>query len=228
MTSTTTTPPPRYRPHHHYPTTPSYYSPTSSTPSLLKGCCCCLFLLISLLFLLLLAVFLIILLALKPKKPHFDLQQVAVQNLAILPSPSTAADATTVSLSIRLIFTAANPNKVGIKYGHSRFTLMYRGVPLGSGTLDGFYQPAHSVTTVTSNVSVDKVSFMQSDGLDLVKDASLYDKVEFRVLGDCTAKVRVFQVNSPGVQVSVDCVIVISPRSQALTYKQCGFDGLNV
>lgn len=30
------------------------------------------------------------------------------------------------------------------------------------------------------------------------------------------------------VQVSVDCAIVISPRKQSLTYKQCGFDGLSV
>ncbi|KAK3000957.1 hypothetical protein RJ639_021322 [Escallonia herrerae] len=28
--------------------------------------------------------------------------------------------------------------------------------------------------------------------------------------------------------VSVDCAIVISPRKQSLTYKQCGFDGLSV
>ncbi|PON60247.1 hypothetical protein PanWU01x14_154190 [Parasponia andersonii] len=28
--------------------------------------------------------------------------------------------------------------------------------------------------------------------------------------------------------VSVDCAIVISPRKQSLTYKQCGFDGVNV
>ncbi|ESR45545.1 hypothetical protein CICLE_v100021302mg, partial [Citrus x clementina] len=28
--------------------------------------------------------------------------------------------------------------------------------------------------------------------------------------------------------VSVDCAIVISPRKQSLTYKQCGFDGLTV
>lgn len=30
------------------------------------------------------------------------------------------------------------------------------------------------------------------------------------------------------VQVSVNCQLVISPRKQALTDKQCGFDGLSV
>ncbi|BBG96105.1 Late embryogenesis abundant hydroxyproline-rich glycoprotein family [Prunus dulcis] len=47
-----------------------------------------------------------------------------------------------------------------------------------------------------------------------------------------------FQSNDVGVMfgdmkhslciVSVDCAIVISPRKQSLTYKQCGFDGLSV
>ncbi|KAK9666529.1 hypothetical protein RND81_14G191200 [Saponaria officinalis] len=236
MTSTTGTrrqhhhnhqPPP---PHHYYFSgTPSYYSPSSSSPSLIKGCCCCLFLLFSLIALLVLAVILAVVLAVKPKKPQFDLQEVAVQNLAIFPSPPAAGDGgATVSLSVRLIFAAANPNKVGIKYGESRFTVMYRGIPLGRGSVPGFYQPAKSVKVVTTTVAVDRVSLMQADGVDLVKDASLYDKVELRVLGDVSAKIRIIGFDSPAVQVSVDCAIVISPRKQSLTYKQCGFDGLSV
>lgn len=133
-----------------------------------------------------------------------------------------------LSLSVRFLFTAVNPNKVGIKYGESRFTVMYRGIPLGRGTVPGFYQPAHSVRTVETIVSVDKVNLMQADASDLVKDASMYDKVELRVLGDVSAKIRIISFDSPGVQVSVDCEIVISPKKQSLTYKQCGFDGLRV
>ncbi|KAL9231956.1 hypothetical protein vseg_007114 [Gypsophila vaccaria] len=233
MTTTTTTA--NHRNNHQQPPsqqyyftgTPSYYSPTSSSPSLIKGCCCCLFLLFSLLSLLVLAVILAVILAVKPKKPHFDLQEVAVQNLAINGAVD-GGDGATVSLSVRLIFAAANGNKVGIKYGESRFTVMYRGVPLGRGSVPGFYQPAESVKVVTTTVTVDRVSLMQADGVDLVKDASLYDKVELRVLGDVSAKIRVVGFDSPAVQVSVDCAIVISPRKQELTYKQCGFDGLSV
>ncbi|XP_074312743.1 uncharacterized protein LOC141648157 [Silene latifolia] len=243
MTTTTTRPPPpqqqppsttttnrrQNQPHqYYYSGTPSYYS-SSSSPSLIKGCCCCLFLLFSLLALIALALILLVVLALKPKKPHFDLQQVSVQNIYINHDTSTtAAAAATLSFTIRLQFTAANPNKVGIKYGESRFTVMYRGVPLGRGTVAGFYQAAHSVKNTDTVVSVDRVNLMEADAADLIKDASVYDKVELRVLGDVSARIRVVSFDSPGVQVSVDCAIVISPTKQALTYKQCGFDGLSV
>ncbi|XP_021717135.1 uncharacterized protein LOC110739979 [Chenopodium quinoa] len=214
---------------YYYSNTPSYFSPSSSSsPSLIKGCCCCLFLLFSLLALITLAVILVIVLAVKPKKPQYDLQQVAVQYVGISPTSGTAPGGVSLSLSVRFIFTAVNPNKVGIKYGESRFNVMYRGIPLGRGTVPGFYQPAHSVRTVETIVSVDRVNLMQADASDLVKDASMYDKVELRVLGDVSAKIRIISFDSPGVQVSVDCEIVISPKKQSLTYKQCGFDGLRV
>lgn len=125
-------------------------------------------------------------------------------------------------------FTAANPNKVGIRYGESRFTVMYRGIPLGRASVPGFFQPAHSVREISTTVAVDRVNLLQADAADLVKDASLNDRVELRVLGDVGAKIHVMSFDSPGVQVSVDCAIVISPRKQSLTYKQCGFDGLSV
>ncbi|KAL9238538.1 hypothetical protein vseg_012943 [Gypsophila vaccaria] len=230
----TSSQPPQQPPRHlqYYSGTPSYYASTSSSsssPSLIKGCFCCLYLLFTLITFILFAIFLVVVLAVKPKKPHFDLRHVAVENIAIVPSAASAsAAAATVSFSIRLVFTAANPNKVGIKYGESRFNLMYRGVPLGRGTVPAFYQPANSVSNAETVVKVDRVNLMQADASDLIKDASVYDKVELRVLGDVTAKIRIVRFDSPGVQVSVDCAIVISPRKQALTYKQCGFDGLSV
>ncbi|KAJ8767932.1 hypothetical protein K2173_020872 [Erythroxylum novogranatense] len=247
------TQPPRQHPHrHHHP----YYVPhSSSSPSSssssasLKGCCCCLFLLFSFIALLILAVTLIIILAVKPKKPQFDLQQVGVQYMGIsTPNPnsldptttttatnsyglstttSTAA-AASLSLTIHMLFTAVNPNKVGIKYSESRFTVMYRGIPLGKASVPGFYQEAHSQRQVDATIIVDRYSLMQADAADLIRDASLNDRVELRVFGEVGAKIRVLDFDSPGVQVSVDCAIVISPRKQSLTYKQCGFDGLNV
>ncbi|XP_052203850.1 uncharacterized protein LOC127809162 [Diospyros lotus] len=214
--------------HHHH-----YYPPprrSSSSSASFRGCCCCLLLFLSFLTLLILAVVLVVVLALKPKKPQFDLQQVAVQYVGITPGSASSATPTSasVSLSIRMQFRAVNDNKVGIKYGESSFTVMYRGVPLGRGTVGGFYQPAHSVKQVETTVVVDRVNLLQADAADLLKDASLNDRVALRVLGDVGAKIRILGLTSPGVHVSVDCAIVISPKKQALTYKQCGFDGLSV
>ncbi|KAJ9158653.1 hypothetical protein P3X46_024217 [Hevea brasiliensis] len=224
--------------HHHHP----YYPTSSSSNSAsLKGCCCCLFLLFSFLALLVLAIFLIIILAVKPKKPQFDLQQVGVQYMGISASNPSSLDPTTgtttiatgpttasLSLTIHMLFTAVNPNKVGIKYGESKFTVMYHGIPLGKASVPGFFQEAHSERQVEATISVDRYSLIQANAADLIKDASLNDRVELRVLGEVGAKIRVLDFDSPGVQVSVNCAIMISPRKQALTYKQCGFDGLSV
>ncbi|KAL3638147.1 hypothetical protein CASFOL_018017 [Castilleja foliolosa] len=210
--------------HHHYYPTPPYSSSSSSSASL-RGCCCCLFLLFSFLALLVLAVILVIFLAVKPKKPEFDLQQVGVQYMGISPTASSSA---AVSLNIRMLFTATNNNRVGIKYGESRFTVMYRGIPLGRGTVPAFYQPAHTLTRVATTIVVDRVSLLQADAADLLRDASVNDRVDLRVVGDVGAKIRILGFTSPGVQVSVDCTISISPTKQAVISKQCGFDGLSV
>ncbi|KAF5444121.1 hypothetical protein F2P56_036623 [Juglans regia] len=226
--------PPRARSSHRQ-SHEQYYLTSSSSSASFKGCCCCLFLLFSFLALLVLAVVLVIVLALKPKKPSFDLQQVGVQYMGITtPNPSETnpaanpATSASLSLSIRMLFTAVNPNRVGIKYGESRFTVMYRGMPLGKASVPGFFQEAHSVRQVEATIAVDRVNLLQADAASLVRDASLNDRVELRVLGDVGAKIRILNFDSPGVQVSVDCAIVISPRKQSLTYKQCGFDGLSV
>ncbi|CAH2045964.1 unnamed protein product [Thlaspi arvense] len=212
---------------------PYYRGYSSSSSASLKGCCCCLFLLFAFLALLVLAVVLIVILAVKPKKPQFDLQQVAVVYMGISspnnPNPS-AMDPTSASLSltIRMLFTAGNPNKVGIRYGESSFTVMYKGIPLGRATVPGFYQDAHSTRNVDATIAVDRVNLMQANAADLVRDASLNDLVELTVRGDVSAKIRVMNFDSPGVQVSVNCGLGISPKKQALMYKQCGFDGLSV
>lgn len=181
--------------HHYYPPTSS----SSASSASFRGCCCCLFLLFSFLALLILAVILVIVLAVKPKKPEFDLQQVGVQYVGISPTTTSSA---AVSLNIRMLFTATNDNKVGIKYGESRFTVMYRGIPLGRGTVPGFYQPAHSVRRIETTIAVDRFNLLQADAADLVRDASLNDRVELRVVGDVGAKIRILGFTSPGVQVS--------------------------
>ncbi|KAI3810340.1 hypothetical protein L1987_19952 [Smallanthus sonchifolius] len=172
--------------HHYHRRNQRYHSSAS-----IRGCCCCLILLFSFLALLVLTVVLIIILAVKPKKPQFDLQQVAIQyiNLAA-PLPTTAS----LSLAVRMLFTATNDNKVGIKYGVSTFNIMYRGIPLGRGTVPGFF---HSVRQVQTTVIVDRVNLMQADAADLVRDATVNDRVELRIMGDVNAKIRILGLTSP-------------------------------
>ncbi|KAD4179382.1 hypothetical protein E3N88_27973 [Mikania micrantha] len=127
-----------------------------------------------------------------------------------------------------MLFTSKNDNIAGIKYSDSTFTIMYRGLPVGRGVVRGFYQAAHSVKNVQTTVAVDPANLMPADAADLARDVTVNDRVEFRVMGDVNAKIRVAGVTSPGVQVSIDCSIVISPSKQTLVSKQCGFDGLQV
>ncbi|WOL18502.1 hypothetical protein Cni_G27299 [Canna indica] len=223
-----------------------HYLGSSSSPSSsasFKGCCCCLFLILIFLALLAVAVALVIVLVLKPKKPQFDLQQVTVQYLLVAPTTPSASPASAfsgvaavggiqpaaayLSLNITLLFMADNPNKVGIRYEATALDVMYRGVPLGVAMVPGFEQPAQSRRLVQTRVVVDHFNVLQADALDLIRDAALNDRVDLRLTGDIAAKILVLGLSSPRVQASVDCAIVISPRKQSLTYKQCGVDGLN-
>ncbi|RWW07195.1 hypothetical protein GW17_00029427 [Ensete ventricosum] len=219
-------------------------SSSSSSSASFKGCCCCLFLLLTFLALLAVAVALVVVLVLKPKKPQFDLQQVAVQYLLI--DSTTAAlggaqpPAAYLSLNITLLFIADNPNRVGIRYEAAALEVMYRGVPLGVATVPGFEQPAGSRRLVQTRVIVDRFNVFQADALDLVRDATLNDRVDLRLAGDVAAKILVLGLSSPRVQVTslltliptpsvaVDCAIAISPRKQSLIYQQCGVDGVNL
>ncbi|KAI3755247.1 hypothetical protein L1987_55043 [Smallanthus sonchifolius] len=147
---------------------------SSSSAASIKGCCCCLVLLFSFLALLSLAVILVIVLAIKPKKPQFDLQQVTVQyiNFATTNPPTSAS----LSLVIRMLFTAKNDNIAAIK----RMRVIWLEI----------------------------LRLMIGWGVN--------------------AKIRIIGITSPGVQVLLDCAIVISPNKQSLVSKQCGFDGLQV
>ncbi|RZR72317.1 hypothetical protein BHM03_00012431 [Ensete ventricosum] len=218
-------PPLDYRRHRHYMGRP--ISASSSSAASFRGCCCCLFLLLIFVALLAVAVALVVVLVLKPKKPQFDLQQVAVQYLLVAPTTSSASPvvsalggaavggaqptAAYLSLNITLLFLADNPNKVGIRYDAAALDVMYRGVPLGVATVPGFEQPAQSRRLVQTRVVVDRFNVMQSDALDLVRDAALNDRVDLRLTGDVAAKILVVGLSSPRVQV------IASPHLPALT-----------
>ncbi|XP_057977989.1 NDR1/HIN1-like protein 13 [Malania oleifera] len=192
---------PRPPPSHHH-----HYYPRPSSSASFKGCCCCLFLFSAFLLLLLLAVVLVVVLAVKPKKPQFDLREVSVQYVGVSPNaPATSAadgvPTASLSLNIGMSFTAVNENKVGIKYGESVFTVMYKGVPLGRASVPGFYQPAHSVRRLNTTVAVDRVNLLQPYATNLMQDALVRDRVELRILGDVGAKIRLMGVTSPAVQI---------------------------
>ncbi|KAK4405066.1 hypothetical protein Sango_0513100 [Sesamum angolense] len=132
------------------------------------------------------------------KSPNSSSSKSGSSTWASAPHASSA----TFSLIIRMLFTATD-NKVGIKYRESTFTIMYRGIPLGRGVVPGFFQPAHSVRRIETAIVVDRVNLLQADAADLLRDASLNDRVELRVVGDVGAKIRILGFTSPGVQSSV-------------------------
>uniref|UniRef100_J3LM86 Late embryogenesis abundant protein LEA-2 subgroup domain-containing protein n=1 Tax=Oryza brachyantha TaxID=4533 RepID=J3LM86_ORYBR len=114
---------------------------------------------------------------------------------------ATVPAAAYLSLNITLLFTAVNPNKVGIRYGATAFDVMYHGVPLGVAAVPGFEQPAHSTRLLTTRVIVDRFNVLQADAQDLVRDAAINDRVDLRITGDVAAKILVLGFSSPKVQV---------------------------
>ncbi|PKA63753.1 hypothetical protein AXF42_Ash017037 [Apostasia shenzhenica] len=193
----------------------------------LKGCCCCLFLLLIFLLLLAVAVALIIVLAVRPKKPEFDLQRVGVEYLLVAPEDTVGSDgappaAAYISLNITLLFTAVNPNKVEIKYGDAAFYVLYHGVPLGIAEVPGFEQPAHSTRLVETKVSVSHFNVLQADASQLVRDAAVDDRVELRITGDVGAKIRFLGLTSPRVQVS-SCSVHTHSLNPAPPLLSCAF-----
>lgn len=204
--------------HHHGPPSyqqrrPHYGGGYGGGSASFRGCCCCIFLLLTFLALLALAVALVVVLVVKPRKPQFDLNQVSVQYLLVTP-PSSAASAVGgtvaaavpaaayLSLNITLLFTAVNPNKVGIRYGATAFDVMYHGVPLGVAAVPWFEQPAHSTRLLQTRVIVDRFNVLQADAQDLVRDAAISDRVDLRITGDVGAKILVLGFSSPKVQVN--------------------------
>lgn len=80
---------------------------------------------------------------------------------------------------------------------------------MGRGVVPGFYQPAHSIRQVQTTVTVDRVNLLQADAADLIRDASLNDRVELRIMGDVRAKIRIIGLTSPAVQVSIFSMLLL-------------------
>ncbi|KAJ9537450.1 hypothetical protein OSB04_030183 [Centaurea solstitialis] len=207
---------------YHCPTSTSHshHSAPPSRAKLILGLSCMFIIIIISVF----AALTVLIVLQEREKPQFNLQQVGVQYLNVsVNGPTTAS----ISFAIQMLFTAqGDTGHIPIEYGLSSFNITYRGIPLGCwATLPGFYLDDDSdVEQVQTSVTVDRVNL---DSADLVRDASLYDRVELRIMRDFDVNMLVgFKRRT--TTVSVDCVIAISPRKQALTYKLCGSDVLKV
>ena len=53
-----------------------------------------------------------------------------------------------------------------------------------------------------TTVIVNRANLLQADVADLIKDVSLNDRVELKILGEVGAKIRVLDFTSPEVQVN--------------------------
>ncbi|KAJ1381209.1 Late embryogenesis abundant protein [Sesbania bispinosa] len=115
------------------------------------------------------------------------MQCIRESHLTTLPVPPLTPH--NLSLTIKLLFTVVNPNKVGIKYGELRFTVMYRGIPLGKAYVPVFYQEAHSVRQVVATISIDRVNLLKADaacrkqGHDGMTKRRLWDDLEKYLFG---------------------------------------------
>ncbi|KOM31854.1 hypothetical protein LR48_Vigan01g141000 [Vigna angularis] len=77
---------------------------------------------------------------------------------------------------------------------------MYRRIPHGKAIVPDFFQQPHSDYQVISTIVVDHINLLQADTADLIRDASIIDCVDLHILGDVSAKIRVMNFDSPGVQ----------------------------
>ncbi|KAJ9537454.1 hypothetical protein OSB04_030187 [Centaurea solstitialis] len=157
------------------------------------------------------------------KEPRIDLQEVGVEYLNYsVNGPTTAS----ISLAIRMLFKAKNHDYMGLEYGVSSFNITYRGVPLGWATLPGFYLYYHDWERVQMTATVDRVNL--DNAADFIRDASVHDLVELWITGDVNVNMTTEKSAWRGPKkyttttVSIDCVIAISPRKQALISKLCG------
>lgn len=184
-----------------------------------KRCCCCISTVFLVIGILITAIALVIVLVLKPKKPEFSLNSAKVESLMIEKPPNMPPS---LAMNISIIFRASNPNKVGIKYSASKFYVFYNGgMPIGVVYVAAFYQPSHSNTTFTAQV-VTKLNSLQSPAMDLLKDATVNRRLKMRITGDVGVQVRFLQINSPKIQLAVDCQIVGTPGQYAMRSKTPG------
>ncbi|KAI5079391.1 hypothetical protein GOP47_0004870 [Adiantum capillus-veneris] len=188
----------------------------------LCNCCCCISL--SLLFLLLIAIgiALFFILVLKPTKPEFVLESASIQDFKVDREVQGLTNfAIYLSMNIALVFSASNPNKVAINYSPTEFNCVYKDAILGVAKVPSFHQAAHSHSALTAVLVVDHVNILQASSVDLLNDATVNDRVALTINGPVKARIKVLGINSPKVEVNVNCRLVIHPQEREIASRDC-------
>ncbi|KAF3792258.1 hypothetical protein EJ110_NYTH00347 [Nymphaea thermarum] len=151
----------------------------------------------------------IIFFLLKPRKPEFSLHTLRFDSYKL--EESSTSDLY-LSSNLSLMLNAWNNNKFGIGYDPSRYSVLYRGIPIGVGQMPSFYQPEHS-----QNVSVEMQFVLNRLNLRQVAKEGFLNNftstnglVQMRVIGSVRAHARILHINLPKVKVAVDCQIDVS------------------
>lgn len=161
-------------------------------------------------------------LVLKPARPEFNLQSASIQNFKVEKEVQGVTNfAVYVSVNIALVFSASNPNKVAIYYSPTQFNCVYKNVFLGVAKVPSFSQAAHSHSKLAASVAVDHVNVLQASSVDLLNDATVNDKVMLTISGPVEARIKVLGINSPKVEVSVNCHLVIRPKEREIASRDC-------
>ncbi|KAJ9537451.1 hypothetical protein OSB04_030184 [Centaurea solstitialis] len=177
------------------------HSPPSSHHQTTATDCCCAIVFVSCFVIIFIAVLVVLIIFDRTPSPKPIKPQFELERVGVeyLSYSVNGPTTASVSFAIRTVFMAEN-DRATIKYGVSSFNITYRGVNL-------------------------------DDAADFVRDASLNDRVELRIMGDVNAYIFIWTgwgTSTTTTPVSVDCVIAISPRKQALTSKLCGYDVLKL
>lgn len=181
-----------------------------------SGCCCflsCLCSIFTILVILLVISTLIFWLAVHPRAPKFDVENVHISGL-----DNTSSS---VNTNITYEIMARNPNKrIGIYYDDINLNVEANGMTIGEGSIPSFYQGHKNTTYLNGDIT--------SQGLELSSETvalltnnptnvPLYAKV------DVKARIKVGSIKSPKMTIKVRCDLNVdlTRTSGQLTRKHC-------
>ncbi|GJZ21583.1 hypothetical protein Tco_0558622 [Tanacetum coccineum] len=73
-------------------------------------------------------------------------------------------------------------------------------------------QLEHSVRCVESRVNVERVSLLHTYAANLLRDVTVSDRVELRIMGDVSAKIKILGLTSPSIQIRQSSIDSIDPE----------------
>lgn len=187
--------------------------------------CCTLFFIIVALGIFALVFWLVV----RPKTPHYDVEDVKLSGLSITPNGDLSSglgfqlDATT-SYTVQ----ARNPNKhIGIYYDTININVESEGVTIGKGSVAGFYQGHQNTTTISGQLKPDNLP-LSSAVATALQTAQKNGNIPLYVTVDVRVRVKVGSLKTPHFWVHVRCNVNVNPLktsgSQILS-KSCKVKG---